>query len=366
MDIEQYAMDRRLLQSLQWQNITQLTTIQTQAWEHLREPRNALLTAPTGSGKTLAYLLPVLDQCLRQGGGRKTRAIIITPTRELARQVYAIACDLLAETRLRCSLIIGGESYWRQRRDIYHAGNILIATPGRLLDFVQQQRTRFRHIETVIFDEVDALFEDDFFPDVLAITESIPTSPRYLFSSATATPQTHARIKLIADNYIHLDAQMHQPNIQHCIYTTANSQDKSLRLSTMLFQHTHGQAIIFTKSKHQADKVAEQLEQEGYASTKVHSALHKRQRRRNLRSMREAENDILIATDLCARGIDLDNVSQVIHYDLPNSPEAYIHRAGRTARNGKSGTSVSFVTPGEEAEFKAIEARVGQKFKILS
>lgn len=349
-----------LLKALAAEGYETPTPIQAQAIPSIRDGRDLLGAAQTGTGKTAAFSLPMLHRLMNQPRRmqpRSVRALILSPTRELAAQIEASIRTYAQFTPLKSTVIFGGVPVGKQIRALGQHIDILVATPGRLLDLVDQRAVSLREIEFLVLDEADQMLDLGFIHALRKIATLIPKQRQTLLFSATM-PKA---IREIASAYLTDPVEVAVAPVattaekvdQRVIFTEAGQ--KPALLAKTLSVPEMERAIVFTRTKHGADKVVRQLELAGIKSAAIHGNKSQGQRERALGAFRDGELRILVATDIAARGIDVDGISHVVNFDLPNVPETYVHRIGRTARAGASGVAIAFCTPEERGDLAAIE-----------
>jgi ATP-dependent RNA helicase RhlE len=333
--------------------------IQVQTIPAALEGRDILALAQTGTGKTAAFALPILE---RLGAARKPgpRALIVAPTRELANQISSDVRALAKFTNLKTMTIFGGVSIRPQIAALRAKPAIIVACPGRLLDLFQQGVVTLKQIETLVLDEADHLFDMGFLPDVRRILSLLPKSRQNLLFSATM-PQ---EIRGLADRLLHnphvVDLTHARPasTIEHALYPIAGDQKLGL-LEHVFTEDEFVSAIVFTRTKHRAKRLAQQLCRTGRRAVALQGNMSQSQRDRAMDGFRNKQFDILVATDIAARGIDVEQVSHVVNFDMPNTPDAYTHRIGRTGRANREGKAYTFVTADDHALVRALERKFG-------
>ena len=371
MIFEQLGLSKPLLQALAAKNYTQPTPIQAQAIPTVLSGRDLLGIAQTGTGKTAAFMLPSLDrlaankpQFLRPG---QIRMLVLAPTRELASQIAASAEAYGAQMKMSVGVIFGGVANQKSVRTVQRGLDVLVATPGRLLDLVDQRAVDLRALEILVLDEADQMLDLGFIHALKAIVRLIPAKRQTLFFSATM-PKT---IKQLADQYLTNPAEVAVTPVATTAerveqqVTFVNAGEKTALLTMFLQDTKIDRALVFSRTKHGADKIVRFLEAGGIAANAIHGNKSQPQRERALGLFRSGEVPILVATDIAARGIDIPGVSHVINYDLPNVAEQYVHRIGRTARAGADGIAVAYCADDERAFLRDIERLTRQKLTVM-
>ena len=339
---------------------TQPTPIQEQAIPQLLEGKDIIGGAQTGTGKTAAFALPIIARLHKHG---KTRALIMEPTRELAQQVYDALQVFAKHTNLRTALLYGGVRYGKQREQIQRGADIIVATPGRLLDFLGQRLLKLDSIETLVLDEADRMLDMGFMPDVRKIIGFTPRKRQSLLFSATVPPAIDSLSQWMLHEPVTIrigSGTSTADTITHSIYPVDDRQKFDL-LVAILDQTDYDSALIFTRTKHGADTIARWLEHRGHNIGILHSDRTQKERERAMADFRSGKSRLLVATDIVARGIDISGISHVINYDIPQHPEDYVHRVGRTGRANRDGEAVTLYTAGEQDFLRGIERFIGQK-----
>ena len=371
MSFEKLKLIEPILRALKAEGYTQPTPIQEQAIPVLLERKDLLGCAQTGTGKTLAFAAPILqllqeDELFVKGpAGIKT--LILTPTRELAIQIGESFATYGKFLRLRQTVIFGGVSQ-RSQTDALRAGvDILIATPGRLLDLMDQRYVHLQHIKIFVLDEADRMLDMGFIHDVKKIISKLPTKRQTLFFSATMPPEISKLANTILTNPVRVEvtpASSTANTIQQVLYYVQKSDKRSLLLHLLKDQNIET-ALVFTRTKHGADKVAKDLNRAGVQTEAIHGNKSQNARQRALSNFKEKKTRVLVATDIAARGIDIDDLSHVINYELPNIPETYVHRIGRTGRAGASGNALSFCDMEEREYLRDINKLISQTIPVI-
>jgi ATP-dependent RNA helicase RhlE len=345
------------------------TPIQSDAIPLVLAGRDLVGIAQTGTGKTAAFALPILN---RLAANRKPlekkspRVLVLSPTRELSGQILESFRTYGRHVRIQSALVIGGVPMGRQVRDLMHGLDVLVATPGRLLDLMKQNGVRLNQVEVLVLDEADRMLDMGFIHDIRTIVAKLPKERQTLLFSATMPRE-------IADLAAHMlrnparvavtpVASTVERVVQRVIMT--DKPAKSALLIEVLRDEVTGQSLVFTRTKHGADKVVKSLHHAGISAEAIHGNKSQSQRERVLGAFRSGKLKVLIATDIAARGIDVDGISHVINYDLPNIPESYVHRIGRTARAGAAGVAISFCDNEERAFLRDIEKLIGMKLDV--
>lgn len=322
--------------------------------------RDILGLAQTGTGKTAAFGIPVLERLManRRPG---PRVLIIAPTRELATQIQEEIATLGQFTRARIATLFGGVSARPQIAALRAGADILVACPGRLLDLMHQGEVRLDRIETLVLDEADHMFDMGFLPDIRRILSSLPKHRQNLLFSATMPREIRGLAKGILDrpHIVELSHSTPVETIDHALYPVDEGNKLDL-LQHVLAGDEFVSAIVFTRTKHRARRLARKLESSGRRAVALQGNMSQNQRTRAMNGFRQREYDVLVATDIAARGIDVEQVSHVVNYDMPNTPDAYTHRIGRTGRSERAGRALTFVTPDDHAMVNEVEYRVGK------
>ena len=334
------------------------TPIQARAIPHLLQGRDLLGCAQTGTGKTAAFALPVL-QGLEKSGGRKRRirTLVMTPTRELAAQIGESFQTYGKHLSLTCTVIFGGVPQRAQERALKRGPDILVATPGRLLDLMGQKLISLKHLEYFILDEADRMLDMGFIHDVRRVIEVLPPKRQTLFFSATMPPVVAKLADRLLTDPVRVNVAPKSMTADRIDQTLlfVDTDDKRKLLETLLKGSTIGRALVFSRTKHGADRICKQLVSEQIAAGAIHGNKNQNARTRALEGFRTGHYRVLVATDIAARGIDVDGVTHVINYDLPNEAESYVHRIGRTARAGRDGKAISFCSGAEIGYLRDIE-----------
>ena len=331
------------------------TPIQVQAIPPVMAGRDVMGLAQTGTGKTAAFTLPILHR-LMHGSRGAVRALVIAPTRELAEQINDAVLELGRQTRLRSVTIYGGVRANPQVEKLRKGAEIVVACPGRLLDHIGQGTIDLSRLEVLVLDEADQMFDMGFFPDIRRILAHLPRQRQTLLFSATMPAEIRglAREVLLDPVTVQVDMVAPAATVAHALYPVPQHLKTPLLLN--LLHHTDTESVlVFTRTKHRAKRLGEQLEKAGYRAASLQGNLSQNRRQAAMNGFRDGTFQILVATDIAARGIDVTQVSHVINYDIPDTTEAYIHRIGRTGRAARSGDAFTLVTDDDDAMVRAIE-----------
>lgn len=341
------------------------TPIQDQCIPHLIEGRDLMGTAQTGTGKTAAFALPLLQRLA--GNSRRPqrgtpRALVLAPTRELAAQIGAAIQNYGRFLRLSYTTVYGGVNQYSQVKALNRGVDILIATPGRLLDLMQQGHIRLNEVEVFILDEVDRMLDMGFMPAIEQVLEKLPAKRQTLFFSATMAPKMAELAYNMVTNPVRVTITPEQPTVERINQKVlfVGKHQKDALLVSLLDDKSINKAIVFTQMKHVANRVVEKLHSAGINSTAIHGNKSQSARTEALDGFKRGRFRVLVATDVAARGLDVDNITHVINYDLPIEAETYIHRIGRTARAGADGDAISFCSTGDHNYLREIERLLGK------
>ena len=354
------------MQGIKYAGYETATPIQEAAIPAALRGRDIIGTAQTGTGKTAAFVLPILDKLL-DGPRSIPRALIVTPTRELAEQIHQVVRALSVGTKLRSAAIYGGVGANRQIKALKEGAEILVATPGRLLDLLQQRHAKLERIEILVLDEGDRMFDMGFLPDVKRIIKAVPVQRQTMLFSATFPLEVEqlAAQSLRDPQRISLGLSRPAHTVTHALYPVP-AHLKSALLLKLLKQTATESVLVFTRTKHRAEKVARQIAHAGFRVTSLHSNRTQGQRQQALSGFKSGHFPIMVATDIAARGLDVENISHVINYDMPDTADAYIHRIGRTGRAQRTGDAFTLVTPEDNDMIRALERIMGKPLTRLT
>ncbi len=366
MSFEKFALHEKIFAGVQSQGYTTPTPIQLQSIPPVMKGRDVVGIAQTGTGKTAAFVLPILQR-LMQGSHSHVRALIIAPTRELSEQTHEAIGKLGRNTRLRSASIYGGVSIRGQIKKLHDHVDIISACPGRLLDHVNRGTVDLSHIEVLVLDEADRMFDMGFMPDIRKIVKRLPTKRQTLLFSATMPPDVKILANDLLQNPLHIKIGSTAPveTVSHRFYPVR--MDTKTDLLKDLLDHTERESVlVFTRTKSRAKSVAGQLDKSGYSVISLHGNLSQQKRQKALDGFRDGRYEIMIATDIAARGIDVRSISHVINYDMLASKDDYTHRIGRTGRANKSGEAFSFVTGQDVGLAHSLKKTLGDKLEYRS
>ena len=360
MQFLQFNLDPRILagvRSLGWE---QPTPIQEQAIPRALEGRDVLGLARTGTGKTAAFLLPILQR-LAAGPRGRVRALIVAPTRELAEQIHQTAVPLCRPLNLRSLTLYGGVNINPQTRALRAGVDIVVACPGRLLDHVGQGNLSLANVEVLVLDEADRMFDMGFLPEVRRIVRHLPAKRQTLLFSATMPQEVRHLVAEVQGDPVTVQVGTLKPahTVAHALYPVAAHLKTPLLLELLRRTET-GSVIVFTKTKHRAKRVGEQLVKLGLSAASLQGNLSQSRRQEALDGFRSGRYAVLVATDIAARGIDVSQISHVINYDVPDTVDAYTHRIGRTGRLERTGDAFTFATGEDAAMIRDIERTLGE------
>ncbi len=357
MSFESFRLDPRLKKGVSNLGFVEPTPIQAATIPAALNGQDVLGSAETGTGKTAAYLLPILQRLLGQPGAKHaTRALVLVPTRELALQVADQAEQLGAHTELRPVAIYGGVAMGPQLTALKRGADIVIATPGRLLDHAERKTISFGALQVLVLDEADRMLDVGFLPDLRRIVRQLPRERQTLLFSATLVPSILSLAQEVTRNAVRIQKETAAaPDAISQMLFPVPEHLKQQVLQQLLREEEMDSVLVFARTKHRADRVAKQLKNANISATVIHGDRTQSQRVRALEAFRGGRTRVLVATDIAARGIDVEGISHVINYDVPMQPEDYVHRIGRTGRAEATGNAYTFVTPVDEGMVSRIE-----------
>jgi len=369
MTFEQFGLSGNVLRAVSEQGYTIPTPVQAQAIPVILEGRDIMAGAQTGTGKTAGFTLPMLQLLDKEGAGhgqRPIRALILAPTRELAAQIGESIRTYGKYLPLKSTVVFGGVGIQPQIDKLRHGVDILVATPGRLLDLVGQGKCKLSGVEILVLDEADRMLDMGFIHDIRKVLALLPAKRQNLLFSATFSQD----IKKLASGILHNPALVEvarnktAAKIAHVVHPVGKSNKRAL-LSHLISTHDWRQVLVFTRTKHGANRLAEQLGKDGIDAAAIHGNKSQTARTKALAGFKDGSIRVLVATDIAARGLDIDQLPHVVNYELPNVSEDYVHRIGRTGRAGRSGDALSLVCREEEKLLDGIERLIGKKIEVL-
>ncbi|CAM2945147.1 ATP-dependent RNA helicase RhlE [Legionella steigerwaltii] len=365
MSFKSLGLIEPLLQSINELGYKEPSPIQTQAIPQIVSGKDVLASAQTGTGKTASFVLPILQKLASKPRAKsnRTHALILTPTRELANQVHESILQYGRYLSLRSTVVFGGVKINPQMMRLRSGVEILVATPGRLLDLHQQRAIQFDQVDTLVLDEADRMLDMGFIHDMKRIINWLPRNRQNLLFSATFNDGVRSLVKTIFNQPVEIDVTPRNTTvvkIKQTIHPVDKSQKAAL-LSHLIHKNKWGQTLVFSKTKHGANKLVKQLAEAQIHAAAIHGNKSQSQRTKVLEEFKSGELHILVATDIAARGIDIDQLPCVVNFDLPQVAEDYVHRIGRTGRAGATGFAVSLVSADEINQLQAIEKLIQRK-----
>jgi ATP-dependent RNA helicase RhlE len=350
------SLSTALQTNLARNGFVQPTPVQAKAIPQQLAGHDLVITAQTGTGKTLAFLLPMLEKLTAQGNVPGVSALILTPTRELAIQISEAFALLAAGTGIRSAVVVGGLNEQTQLNAIRRGAQVVIATPGRLSDFIERNLVKLGSAHTLILDEADRMLDMGFLPTIKRILALLPVARQTVFCSATIESSVAPLIKSYLKNPVRIEVgSTTKPAAEIDLHVYEVEQDRKLGLLEKMLQDELGSFLVFARTKHGADRLAKKLARSGSKAAAIHGDRTQSQRNMALRGFQEGSYRVLVATDVAARGVHVEGIAHVVNYDLPQVPEDFIHRVGRTGRAGLKGTASTFSTRSERGEIRKIE-----------
>ena len=362
MPFKALGLHPSLVQATREMRYAEPTPIQAEAIPIILSGRDLIATAQTGTGKTAAFLLPILNQLVGAPRGA-TRALIVTPTRELAQQIDDVCLGLAYHTGVQVGLVVGGASMASQERAIRAGVEIIVATPGRLLDHMRLNQARFDRLDTLVLDEADRMLDMGFLPDIKRIVARLPARKQTLLFSATMPPViTNLAKELLRNPRSVQIGRRSTPavGITQAAYPVPEHLKTAL-LHHLLRHMNMPSVLVFTRTKHSAKRLTRAIAADGFAVAELHGNLTQSQRNRAMDGFRRGDFQVLVATNLASRGLDVEHITHVISFDVPDVPDDYVHRIGRTARAKAEGDAFILVSRAEEKSLAEIERHIGQR-----
>lgn len=339
------------------------TAIQNQTIPAILNGSDVLGLAQTGTGKTAAFVLPILQHLMNKPQ-KQLQVLIISPTRELAEQTNRVIHVLGQKTPIRSFSVYGGVGKQPQIQAFRSGAQIAVACPGRLLDLMNEKQISLKNIDTVVLDEADQMFDMGFLPTIRKIIAAIPNKSQTLLFSATMPKEIRCLAKDFLMNPVTVEIGHSKPadTVKHTLYPVEQDK-KNETIIDLMYETRKGQVLIFTRTKHRASSLARKLKNAGFRADSLQGNLSQKQRDKVMDTFRQGKIDVLVATDIASRGIDISKIAYVINFDMPNTAEDYTHRIGRTGRMDQTGTALSFITPGDQPILRQIERNMGYKME---
>jgi ATP-dependent RNA helicase RhlE len=361
MNFETMGLNEKLLEGLRKAGFSAPTPVQEKAIPKAMAGGDLIATAQTGTGKTAAFVLPLLHRLMQSRETKRTRALILTPTRELADQIGTVLEELGRYAGVRSTVIYGGVGYLPQSQALHKGVEIVVACPGRLLDHIEQGNARLKQVELLVLDEADRMLDMGFLPSIRRILGQLPRERQTMLFSATFGPAMEGLIRdaLRQPERITVDNMVSAETVEHSLFPVAQNMKNQLLLE-LLKQTTAESVLIFTRTKYGADRVAEKINKSGKAAAALHANKSQNQRRDILARFKAGRTGVLVATDIAARGLDISSISHVINYDMPDCATTYIHRVGRTGRATRSGKAITLATLEDFQMVKDVEKILGR------
>ena len=352
----EFSLSSVLNHNLAKHGFVQPTPVQCEAIPPALAGSDVVATAQTGTGKTLAFVLPLLESLIKHPPGPGASALILSPTRELALQIGEAFALLAAGTGFRAAVVVGGMSEHQQLMNIRKGAQVLIATPGRLCDFLDRKLVKLGSVRLLVMDEADRMLDMGFLPTIRRIMTELPAGRQTLFFSATIESSVAHLVNEHLKNPVRVAiGSATRPADEIDLHVYEVEQDRKLSLLQLMLKEEEGSFLVFSRTKHGADRLAKKLARDGVKATTIHGDRSQSQRNRALSGFQQGEFRVLVATDVAARGIHVEGIAHVVNYDLPRAPEDFIHRVGRTGRAGARGTASTFSTVSERSEIRKIE-----------
>lgn len=361
MNFDSFNFNPVILSNLQTLGYVTPTPIQSQSIPAILQDKDVMGLAQTGTGKTAAFALPIIQKLIQEPRSG-VRALIIAPTRELAQQIHEAINALAKNTKLRSVTLFGGVNINPQITALKQGVDIVVACPGRLLDHVQQRTIDLSKVEVLVLDEADHMFDMGFLPDIRRILRFLPKNRQTLLFSATMPAEIHDLAQAVLHHPVKVQISQIAPatSVKQAMFPVPQHLKTEL-LINILKKTPKESVLVFTRTKHTAKKLALKLENAGFTATSLQGNLSQNKRQSAMQSFRDGSLQVLVATDIASRGIDVASISHVINYDIPSTVETYIHRIGRTGRAAKEGEAFTLITREDESQVRAIERVLGRK-----
>jgi len=361
MKFNQFGLDARLYEGIKHAGFTEATPIQEKAIPIALSGADMIATAQTGTGKTAAFVLPILHKLLN-GKLRQSRVLIITPTRELAEQIHQTVKRLRPSKKIRSVSVYGGVGAASQIDMLRSGCEVIVACPGRLLDHINKKHAKLANIDMLVLDEADRMLDMGFLPDIKRIIKHLPKNRQTMLFSATFPKEIESLARQTLKNPERIAIGISRPahTVSHTLYPVPQHLKKKLLVRILKDTNTDS-VLIFARTKHRTRRLAQQISKKGFQVTSLHGDRSQNQRQSALKGFKQGRYQIMVATDIAARGLDVNGISHVINYDMPDTADAYIHRIGRTGRAEASGDAFTFCTPDDRGMVKKIERIMKQK-----
>ena len=357
----------QILSAIRDAGYTTPTPIQRDAIPLARTGRDIMGLAQTGTGKTAAFTLPIIDRLI--DGPRRTRALILTPTRELCIQVEESFRKYAAHAEIAVVAVYGGVPLDPQERALRQGVDVVVATPGRLIDHLDRQNVVFDDLEVLVLDEADRMLDMGFAPQINRIVDQIPVYRQTLLFSATMPPEVEALARKYLRKPVVVQVGVRSAaasTVTHAVYPVPREKKNALLVELLTSGKAHDSVLIFSRTKHGADRIVRDLEKAGVSATAMHADKTQAQRTRALQDFKDGKINVLVATDIAQRGLDISGITHVINYDVPQQAEDYVHRIGRTGRAAREGDAYTFMSPDEIAMVRTIERVISQQIPRIS
>ncbi len=360
------GLDARLLEAVRDAGYEHPTPIQGESIPFALAGRDLIGLAQTGTGKTASFTLPILNRLI--DGPRRTRALVLTPTRELCLQVEESVRKYSSHAPLDCIPVFGGVNYEPQERALRNGVDIVVATPGRLIDHMERQNVDFSFLEVLVLDEADRMLDMGFAPQITRVVEQIPRYRQTMLFSATMPPEVEALGRKYLRRPVVVQVGRRSgaaTTVTHAVYPVPKHRKTDL-LVALLQGKVHDSVLVFSRTKHGADRVERDLSKAGISAAAMHADKTQGQRIKALEDFRAGKIRVLVATDIAQRGLDISGISHVVNFDVPQAPEDYVHRIGRTGRAATTGDAYTFMSPDEIGMVRTIERTIGQEIPRIS
>ena len=358
------SLSAPLKSNLSKHGFTELTAVQDQAIEPALAGRDLVATAQTGTGKTLAFVLPLIQLLGKEPSASGVRGLVLSPTRELAIQIHETFAKMAVGTGLRAAVVVGGLNERTQLQAIRKGAQVIVATPGRLIDFLDRQLVNLGTVRMLVLDEADRMLDMGFLPTIKRIMAATPSGRQTMFFSATIETSVKHLIEVHAPKAMRIEVGcITKPVEQVDLHVYEVEQDRKLGLLQFMLNEQQGPFLVFARTKHGADKLSKKLARDGVKAVAIHGDRSQSQRNQALKGFQDGYYRVLVATDVAARGIHVEGIAHVVNYDLPQVPEDFIHRVGRTARAGARGTASTFAMRSERADITRIERTLSIRLK---